>query len=188
MRNTIQRSQRIVNRKQGWNRAPKWTVYFCGSFDAPGSFKTFIGNDLKGTDIKEYATSKTVRGPARLGAVFTFENRTVTSRVGVSFISEDQACSNVDSQIQEGTSLATVTANTRDSWKKQILSKVTTTETDTTTLQLLYTSLYHMNLLPTNKTGENPMWSSSEPYYDDTFTLWDLVSAPKEATSDITAN
>ena len=32
-----------------------------------------------------------------------------------------------------------------------------------------------MNLIPTNKTGENPLWKSSEPYYDDIFTLWDLV-------------
>jgi len=39
---------------------------------------------------------------------------------------------------------------------------------------LLYTSLYFMNLLPTNQTGENPGWNSAEPYYSDIFTLWDL--------------
>lgn len=157
-------------------------MYFCGSFDSPGSFRTFVGQGTKGSDIKEYAASKVLQATSRLGAVFTFENRTVTSRVGVSFISEDQACNNVNSQIREGTSLATLTANTRDAWNREILSKVTTTETDTTSLQLLYTSLYHMNLLPTNKTGENPVWSSPEPYYDDTFTLWDLVSLIPEET------
>lgn len=31
-----------------------------------------------------------------------------------------------------------------------------------------------MHLLPSNRTGENPLWTSSEPYYDDTFTTWDL--------------
>ncbi|KAB8303439.1 hypothetical protein EYC80_004864 [Monilinia laxa] len=31
-----------------------------------------------------------------------------------------------------------------------------------------------MHLLPSNRTGENPLWNSSEPYYDDTFTTWDL--------------
>lgn len=31
-----------------------------------------------------------------------------------------------------------------------------------------------MNLLPTNQTDENPGWTSSEPYYSDIFTLWDL--------------
>lgn len=34
--------------------------------------------------------------------------------------------------------------------------------------------LYGMHLLPSNKTNENPKWKSSEPYYDDIFTLWDL--------------
>jgi putative alpha-1,2-mannosidase len=31
-----------------------------------------------------------------------------------------------------------------------------------------------MNLLPTNQTGENPGWNSTEPYCSDIFTLWDL--------------
>lgn len=28
--------------------------------------------------------------------------------------------------------------------------------------------------MPSNRTGENPLWESSEPYYDDIVTLWDL--------------
>ncbi len=72
--------------------------------------------------------------------------------------------------------MKTLERNMRSVWNDEILSKVTTSDTNTTALQLLYTSLYHMNLLPTNKTGENPLWESSEPYYDDVFTLWDLVS------------
>lgn len=28
-------------------------------------------------------------------------------------------------------------------------------------------------MIPTNKTGENPGWKSTEPYYDDIFTFWD---------------
>src|SRR5690606_11796251 len=31
-----------------------------------------------------------------------------------------------------------------------------------------------MFLIPSDRTGENPLWTSSEPYYDDIFTLWDL--------------
>lgn len=30
-----------------------------------------------------------------------------------------------------------------------------------------------MFLIPSNRTGENPGWSSEEPYYDDVFTFWD---------------
>ncbi len=164
---------------QGWNRSPRWTVFFCGAFSAPNaSFMTFVGKDAGGTVLDQYSDAATANSTARVGAVFAFGQATsVISRVGVSFISARQACSNLDSQIPAGTSLSAVTSSTREAWNTQILSKVTTTSADTADLQLLYTSLYHMNLLPTNKTGENPLWSSSEPYYDDTFTLWDLVSS-----------
>ena len=37
-------------------------------------------------------------------------------------------------------------------------------QTDTNTLELLYSSLYGMHLIPSNRTGENPLWESSEPY------------------------
>ncbi len=63
--------------------------------------------------------------------------------------------------------------DTKTAWNSQVLSKITTTSTNTTNLELLYTSLYFMNLLPTNQTGENPGWTSVEPYYSDIFTLWD---------------
>ena len=111
----------------------------------------------------------------RLGAVFSFKSFTVTSRVGVSFISSEQACRTLNDQIPADKSLESIRQDTRDAWNDQVLSKITTTDTNTTKLQLLYSSLYHMMLIPTNKTGENPLWQSSEPYYDDIFTFWDLV-------------
>lgn len=161
---------------QGWNRAPKWTVYFCGHFDEEATYKTFVGTKPLATDLASYDETPSVESTARLGAVFTFDSSQVTSRVGVSFISTEQACKNVEEEIPRDASLATLEENVRKAWNERILSKITTTDTNNTNLQLLYTSLYHMNIIPTNKTGENPLWSSTEPYYDDTFTLWDLVS------------
>jgi len=162
--------------QQGWNRAPGWTVYFCGYFDQEATYKTFLGDgDNDGTTLAQYSTATNVSSTARLGAIFTFTDAVVQSRVGVSFISAEQACQSVDDQIPQGTSVATLRNETRDVWNLEVFSKITTTDTNTTNLQLLYSSLYHMFLIPTNKTGENPLWTSSEPYYDDIFTLWDLV-------------
>jgi predicted alpha-1,2-mannosidase len=39
--------------------------------------------------------------------------------------------------------------------------------------QVFYTALYHTMLMPVDRTGENPLWQSREPYYDDFYTLWD---------------
>ncbi|KAL5601151.1 hypothetical protein BROUX41_005956 [Berkeleyomyces rouxiae] len=158
----------------GWNRAEKWRAYFCGHFDSPASFKTFIGTAEARPSHGRYSRkSQRQSATENVGAVFSFRDRTVTSRIGVSFISEDQACENVQREIPAGTSVSQIRQVVRDSWETQVLGKVTTTETDPTKLQQLYTALYFSNLLPTNKTGENPLWDSDEPYYDDIFTFWD---------------
>ncbi|KAI0095727.1 glycoside hydrolase family 92 protein [Nemania sp. FL0031] len=158
----------------GWNRAPKWTVYFCGSFDQPSTFKTFLGKDATSSTLVNYGTSTSQNSTARVGAVFTFNSTSVTSRVGVSFISSTQACSNLDREIPADTTLSTLEDNVKSAWTDGVLSKITTTDTaNATKLQLLYSSLYHFLLIPTNKTGENPLWTSEEPYYDDIFTFWD---------------
>lgn len=170
---------------QGWNRAGPWTVYFCGYFDAPASYKTFIGTSLNTSTLAEFSNKTSYSSQtARLGALFTFQQQSVISRVGVSFVSETQACANVKAEIPQGTSLATVRQGTRDDWNSQVLQKVTTTETNVTKLNQLYSALYFMHLLPTNKTGENPLWKSSEPYYDDIFTFWDTVSCPSILKTD----
>ncbi|KAI0506483.1 glycoside hydrolase family 92 protein [Xylaria bambusicola] len=158
----------------GWNRAPKWTVYFCGHFDQPATFRTFLGTSATGTTLDEYGDSTTQESKSRLGAVFTFNSTSITSRVGVSFISSEQACSSVQSEIPAGTELTTLEKGVKEAWSNGVLSKITTTDSsNTANLQLLYSSLYHLLLIPTNKTGENPLWESSEPYYDDIFTFWD---------------
>ncbi|KAH8667336.1 glycosyl hydrolase [Tricladium varicosporioides] len=153
----------------GWNRSPNWKIYSCGYFSTtPSSSAAYVGDVAQST---KSANSNTSTIP--IGGLFTFTNSNVSSRVGISWVSKSQACRNVNNEIPKATPFSTVVQNTKDAWNSQIFSKVITTSTDTNTLSLLYTSLYFMNLLPTNRTGENPSWKSAEPYYDDTFTLWD---------------
>ena len=33
--------------------------------------------------------------------------------------------------------------------------------------------MYHIMLMPSDRTGENPGWQSAEPYYDDYYAIWD---------------
>lgn len=109
-----------------------------------------------------------------VGGLFTFPSSVVSSRVGISWISNQQACQNLENEIPTDMPFNAVVQSTKDVWNTEILSTITTTTTNATNLELLYTSLYFMNLLPTNQTGENPIWKSAEPYYSDEFTLWDL--------------
>jgi predicted alpha-1,2-mannosidase len=161
----------------GWNRAPDWRIYFCAFFEAdtPATVSTFVGQNDSTSNLVDYSTASNINSTARVGAVFNFGNATsVTSRVGISFVSTAQACGNVNTQIPPGTTLSTLTSNAKQVWNKEVLSKITTTESNLSNLQLLYSSMYHMHLLPSNRTGENPLWTSAEPYYDDIYTSWDL--------------
>ncbi|KAL9106849.1 MAG: hypothetical protein Q9227_008182 [Pyrenula ochraceoflavens] len=162
--------------------APEWTIYFCGYFSGSPIAKTFAGSDTSyqypgGSKVSAARTSDGSSQSIRVGAVFSFPGSNggrITSRVGVSFISTAQACSNVNREIPKSASFQSVVDGTKEIWNTNVLSKVTSSTTDETSLQLLYTMLYGMHLLPSNKTHENPLWESSEPYYDDIFTLWDL--------------
>ena len=156
----------------GWNIAPDWTIYFCGYFDqAPTEKKTFTGND---TTLYTYGHNTTTNGTYRQGGVFTFDQEQVTSRVGISFISTGKACQNVEAEIPKGTQLKDLQNAAVARWNEQVFQKVVSNDKNETVLTQLYSYLYGMHLLPSNRTGENPLWESNEPSYDDFFTLWDL--------------
>ncbi|KAA8650385.1 alpha-1,2-mannosidase family protein [Aspergillus tanneri] len=159
----------------GWNRSPDWSIYFCGYFDtAPINNKTYVGTDAGGSEEQTGGFATSSSSSNRVGGVFSFQESAVTSRVGISWISTEKACRHVQDEIPEGTDLHSVVQDAQSEWESKVLSKVTTTSTNQTSLTLLYTSLYFMHLIPTNQTGENPKWSSEEPYYQDIFTYWDL--------------
>jgi predicted alpha-1,2-mannosidase len=39
--------------------------------------------------------------------------------------------------------------------------------------KIFYTALYHTMLMPVDRTGENPLWTTDQPYYDDFYAIWD---------------
>ncbi|KAH6620075.1 alpha-1,2-mannosidase family protein [Boeremia exigua] len=152
----------------GWNLSPDWTIYFCGRFDK-GTVRSmvFAGN------MSVSNNSNYVAGTARLGGVFTFKETDLTSQVGISFLSTIKACQNLDDEISEDDSIQSLTEAAQNRWNDEIFNKIQISSEQTEDHQLLYSSLYGMFLIPSNRTGENPGWDSSEPYYDDVFTLWD---------------
>jgi putative alpha-1,2-mannosidase len=100
----------------GWNEGAPMTVYFCGDFDTqPDQLQTFRGRNTDPMpryhtfsdagipqailgNMSEYA------GPLndRVGALFSWTNSTasqIRSRVGISFISSDKACSFKNAEI-----------------------------------------------------------------------------------------
>jgi predicted alpha-1,2-mannosidase len=149
----------------GWNLSPDWTIYFCGKFNQrPLHSWTYYGNSS--------GLRTPVSGTARLGGVFTFAEAKLTSRVGVSFLSSEKACENLE-EISGNTELHTLVEVAKSKWNEEIFNKVQISSNSLDDLQLVYSSLYGIFLIPSNRTGENPEWNYGEPYFDDVFTLWD---------------
>jgi putative alpha-1,2-mannosidase len=163
-------------------------VYFCGQFDTvPLKAQFFSG---PATDpywpnatftSTTFTNATSVRGGIpgyqyadRIGALFEFPSSasTIVSKVGISWISVDKACQFIADEISHW-DLNTTVSQAQEIWNTEVLSKIEVKSKNVTQLEMFYTALYHGHLLPSDRTGENPYWESSEPYYDDFYTLWD---------------
>ena len=177
----------------GWNEGAPFTVYFCGDFEtAPDNATTFKGRNTdpmqryrtwsdEGPPQATFGGNSQRSGPLndRIGALFTWngnDSDTVRSRVGISFMSVEKACGYRDSEISSWNLNDTVSAAV-DEWNRDVFSKIQVPideSANQTNLILLYSSLYFMHLMPSDRTGENPLWESDEPYWDDFYTMWDI--------------
>jgi predicted alpha-1,2-mannosidase len=93
-------------------------------------------------------------------------------KIGISFISVEQARRNLAAEIPAFDFAATHTAALLK-WNNA-LAKVEIKGATAEQRQIFYTALYHTMLMPTDRTGENPLWKSAEPYYDDYYAIWDI--------------
>ncbi len=177
----------------GGTKGATYTVYFCGEFGTiPEQARTFRArNSILCRDSKPSATGRLPQAVFeqeqrgfgalndRIGAVFTWKNSEaaqISSRIGISFLSVSKACKFKDDEIPSWDLNDTVSAAVKE-WNTDVFSKIqvpTDDTANTTNLILLYSSLYFMHLMPSDRTGENPLWESDAPYWDDFYTLWDI--------------
>ncbi|KAJ2917985.1 hypothetical protein MD484_g2436, partial [Candolleomyces efflorescens] len=177
---------------------------FAASF-GPGRYKAFVcvtfrgeGYELgKPTEFGAYSNNYPVRGArsgeqvylssgSEHGALLEFTPSptsgvtSILARVGVSFISTDQACSTAEEEIPDY-DFEKVKSEARAQWN-DVLGRVKvgfgdagqrTTEKQKELVEHFYSSLYRTHIAPADYTGENPHWNSTEPYYDSLYCNWD---------------
>jgi predicted alpha-1,2-mannosidase len=167
----------------GWNiQTTPMNVYFYLVTDTPATASgTWAdGKAVPGAKTASYKmpfTMKTLPQPpapiVSTGAYLTFPagNKPVMVKVGLSFVSIEQAKKNAQSEVSgfdfEGTRKAAVAA-----WNQQ-LATVKIEGGSPSERRQFTTGLYHSMLMPVDRTGENPLWQSATPYYDDFYCIWD---------------
>jgi predicted alpha-1,2-mannosidase len=153
----------------GWNKGGEYAVYFSMVLDTPATAtRTWQGDTITTAQQASVASDQPLGGtfdlPTRAGQV-------VQAKVAISFVSIAQARATLQ-QEAPGWPFNAVRLADSGLWN-QALSKIRIHgETDAKRIQF-YTAIYHTMLMPTDRTGENPNWNSSEPYYDDYYAIWD---------------
>ncbi|KAL2266066.1 hypothetical protein VTJ83DRAFT_5418 [Remersonia thermophila] len=162
-----------------------------------GSYEAFFCADFRGAAIRRTGTFQgeaAAEEPKLLdnskpefyvpsgsvGAWIQFEappeNR-LLARVGVSFVSVDQACENAEKEIPDW-KFDGVERAARSAWREKLSAiEVDATGVSEELLTTFWSGLYRSLLSPQNYTGENPLWSSTEPYYDSFYCIWDSFRA-----------
>jgi predicted alpha-1,2-mannosidase len=156
----------------GWNPS-EYQLYFAAEFDhVPTAVGACVGSSL----VPRRCTTKDIQTqqewqPAWAWASFdTSDQPIVQMKVAVSFIGYEKAQQslrevadwNFDRARQNAERLwtdALATINVEGGTPEQ--------------RNVFYSSLYRVHVMPHELTGENVWWQSSEPHYEDYYTLWD---------------
>ncbi|KAL3455514.1 glycosyl hydrolase family 92-domain-containing protein [Aspergillus heterothallicus] len=158
-----------------------YDAYFCADFIGANLLDT--GTWINRSATIGEATISVVADeahPARhfsAGAFARFnplsDNGVLTVRVGFSFVSVQQACSNAEREQPDFDFDGTVAA-AESAWRKKMDVIEVDVEGVSTDLQTVFWSgVYRTMISPQDYTGENPLWDSDEPYYDSFYCIWD---------------
>lgn len=154
----------------GWNNGRAYTVYFWAVFDQPiAKYVTWKDGKFYNNQSAQFDSGK------KTAALFSFGNEgkeELNIKIGISFLSELKAKNNIEVEIPHW-NFNTVLASLENKWE-QLLSRIKlSADTSEEYKKMFYTGLYHTMIMPVNRTGENPLWTDNEPYYDDFYCIWD---------------
>ncbi|EGX93817.1 alpha-1,2-mannosidase family protein, putative [Cordyceps militaris CM01] len=155
-----------------------YRAYFCTDFKGPAIADAGIFVDSRASaDVHDLKISRSINGyPLPGGAFVRFADghSPVYARVGVSLISEDQACASAEQEVPDF-DFDMHAQDARDAWKAKMSNiQVVTEGVDASLIKNFYSGIYRTMVNPQNYTGENPLWNDGEPYFDSFYCIWDL--------------
>jgi putative alpha-1,2-mannosidase len=103
--------------------------------------------------------------------------RQILARVGVSFISQEQACANAEREIPDFDFEGTLKI-AEGAWREKLgVIEVDDKGVSESLKRVFWSGLYRSFISPQDYTGENYLWESTEPYYDSFYCIWDSFRA-----------
>ncbi|KOS17711.1 putative glycosidase [Escovopsis weberi] len=156
-----------------------YKAYFCADFrGAELRDSGIFVNNRAGTEPKSFRTFNDGQFPILpAGAWVRFHPPSsgdqIMVRVGLSFISSVQACSNAEREVPDF-GFEQVRQAAEDAWR----DKLSVIEVDATGVgeplqRSFWSGIYRSLISPQDYTGENQLWDSAEPYFDSYYCIWD---------------
>ena len=156
-----------------------------------GSYHLNFCADFKGASIRDVGTYRNDTNPmastddsvqvgpltVQAGAYVRFHppdaDNQILARVGVSFMSIDQACSNAETELPDF-NFDGMKTSAEGAWSDKLsVISVKDGGVDPSFLTIFWSGVYRALISPQDYTGENYLWTSSEPYYDSYYCIWD---------------
>ncbi|KAF9883985.1 hypothetical protein FE257_002426 [Aspergillus nanangensis] len=164
--------------------AGSYRTYACFDFEGADLHDSGIWvNDRAGTDRQDLFVTRGFNNFYLQAGGFVRvkrpDNGIVTVRVGVSYISTDQACKNAESEIPRPEDDFDALRKTAEkAWREKLSPfSIKPGGVSDDLLRIFWSGVYRTMLDPQDLTGENPLWTSDEPYFDSFYCIWDSFRA-----------
>jgi predicted alpha-1,2-mannosidase len=155
-----------------------YDAFFCADFSGGSIADSGIFvNTRPSTTVQELTISRSINGYPLPGGGFirfkSLDSSGVLVRVGISLKSAAKACKNAEKEIPDF-NFEQVKSAAEGMWRNK-LKWVTVDDTgmNSSYKTMFYSSMYRTMLNPQDYSDENPLWESSEPYFDSFYCLWD---------------
>jgi putative alpha-1,2-mannosidase len=148
-----------------------YRAYFCADFTGGQIHDTGIFVDTRAsTAVQNLTISRSINGyPLPGGAFIRFEPNPVgpvLARVGLSFIDEARACQNAQNEISDF-DFDGVKAAAEAKWREKVSNVIVDDSgANSSFSKIFYSGMYRTMISPQDYSNENPLWTSTEPYFD----------------------
>ncbi|KAI0376761.1 glycoside hydrolase family 92 protein [Hypomontagnella monticulosa] len=160
--------------------AGSYVMHFCADFFGGEVFDSGVWvNNRAGTEPKDlFVTRGFNLFYLEAGGWVRFSrlaNNTLTARMGISYISADQACQHATEEIPNPLNdFDRLVTETEDAWREKLSPISVNPGGVSEELQTSFWSgIYRSMISPQNYTNENPYWNSGIPYFDSFYCIWD---------------
>lgn len=153
--------------------AGSYVMHFCADFFGPGIHETGVWvNNRAGTDPKHVFLTRGFNLFYLEGGGFVRVkppgDGVVTVRMGISYISSEQACRSAEREIPNPLKdFDRLVDEAQKAWTEK-LSPISVKSGGATEdlMTSFWSGVYRNMISPQNYTGENPLWKSDRPYFD----------------------